>query len=119
MSNTQSQEYDVVIMGAGFAGVCQARHLLLNIPDIKIALIDPRPEERTQKDLKIGESMVEVATLFVCKELGLYDYMIENHPPKAGLNFHWPKDPKKTENTDDYYLEQQATSPCFFPNESG
>jgi flavin-dependent dehydrogenase len=90
-------------MGAGFAGVCQARHLLLNIPDIKIALIDPRPEERTQKDLKIGESMVEVATLFVCKELGLYDYMIENHPPKAGLNFHWPKDPKKTENTDDYY----------------
>jgi flavin-dependent dehydrogenase len=104
MYHTQSpEEYDVVIMGAGFVGVCQARHLLLNIPNIKIALIDPRPEERTQKDLKLGESMVEVAALFVGKELGLYDYMTENHPPKYGLNFHWAKDPTKTETTDDYY----------------
>jgi flavin-dependent dehydrogenase len=98
-----SQEYDVVIMGAGFAGVCQARHLLLKIPGISIALIDPRPEERTQKDLKLGESMVEVATLFVCKELGLYDYMTENHPPKNGLNFHWAKNSHRTTTTDDYY----------------
>ncbi len=89
MVATNTNEYDVVIMGAGFAGVCQARHLLLNVPNIKIALIDPRPEERTNKDLKIGESMVEIATLFVCKELGLYEYMIENHPPKYALNFHW------------------------------
>jgi flavin-dependent dehydrogenase len=98
-----SHEYDVVIMGAGFAGVCQARHLLLNVPNIKIALIDPRPEERTNKDLKIGESMVEIAALFVSKELGLYEYMIENHPPKYALNFHWAKDPNKTETIDDYY----------------
>ncbi|MFM6878759.1 MAG: tryptophan halogenase, partial [Microcystis panniformis] len=53
--------YDVVIMGAGFAGVCQARHLMLKVPNIKIALIDPRPENRSDKDLKIGESTVEIA----------------------------------------------------------
>ncbi|YAF97319.1 MAG: tryptophan halogenase [Nodularia sp. CChRGM 3473] len=103
MYTTQPQEYDVVIMGAGFAGVCQARHLMLNIPNIKVALIDPRPEERTDKDMKIGESMIEGAALFVCKELGLYEYMIENHTPKNGLNFHWPKDPAQTSNLDDYY----------------
>lgn len=103
MVATNTNEYDVVIMGAGFAGVCQARHLLLNVPNIKIALIDPRPEERTNKDLKIGESMVEIATLFVCKELGLYEYMIENHPPKYALNFHWAKDAYKTDTIDDYY----------------
>jgi flavin-dependent dehydrogenase len=102
-NNTQSQTYDVVIMGAGMAGICQARHLLLNIPDIKIALVDPRSEERADKDMKVGESTVEISTLMICKELGLYDYMIENHPPKFGLNFHWPKDPAQTENTDDYY----------------
>lgn len=101
--STQTEVYDVVIMGAGFAGVCQARHLLLNVPNIKIALIDPRPEERTDKDLKIGESMVEIATLFVCKELGLYEYMIENHPPKYALNFHWAKNADKTDTIDDYY----------------
>ncbi|MBO3462729.1 tryptophan 7-halogenase [Aetokthonos hydrillicola Thurmond2011] len=99
----QEQEYDVVIMGAGFVGNCQARHLLLKIPNIKIALIDPRPEDRTDKDLKLGESMVEIAALFVYKELGLYEYMVENHPPKFGLNFHWPKNPTKTESIDDYY----------------
>ena len=103
MYTTQSQEYDVVIMGAGFAGLCQARHLMLNIPNIKIALIDPRPIERSEKDLKIGESLIEVAALFLCKELGLHDYLIENHPPKSGLNFHWPKDPAQTESLDDYY----------------
>lgn len=99
----QSEIYDVVIMGAGFAGLCQARHLLLNIPHIKIALVDPRPAERGDKDLKIGESLVEVSSIFVGKELGLYDYMIENHTPKSGLNFHWAKDPAKTETLEDYF----------------
>ncbi len=103
MNTKQSTEYDVVIMGAGFAGVCQARHLMLNIPNIKVALIDPRPEDRTEKDLKIGESTVEVATLFLGKELGLYDYLIENHPPKLGLNFHWPKNTTQTQMLEDYY----------------
>jgi flavin-dependent dehydrogenase len=97
------QDYDVVIMGAGFAGNCQARHLMLNIPNIKVALIDPRSCERTEKDMKLGESMVEVAALFLCKELGLHDYLIENHPPKSGLNFHWSKNPAVTETLDDYY----------------
>ncbi len=112
----QQQEYDVIIMGAGFAGLCQARHLMLNIPDIKVALIDPRPEERSNKDLKIGESTVEITSLLICKELGLNDYMIENHPPKAGLNFHWPKQPAKTDEIDDYYhvwINRQPPIPTF------
>ncbi len=28
MVATNTNQYDIVIMGAGFAGVCQARHLL-------------------------------------------------------------------------------------------
>ena len=103
MNTTQALHYDVVIMGAGFAGLCQARHLMLNIPNIRVALIDPRPENRPDTDLKIGESTVEIAALLICKELGLHDYMIENHPPKAGLNFHWPKNPAETDSIDDYY----------------
>jgi flavin-dependent dehydrogenase len=98
-----NKHYDCIIMGAGFAGNCMARHLMLKIPGIKVALIDPRSEDRGDQDLKVGESMVEIAALFLTKELGLHNYMIENHPPKAGLNFHWPKDPARTETIDDYY----------------
>ncbi|MFN6565683.1 NAD(P)/FAD-dependent oxidoreductase [Dendronalium sp. ChiSLP03b] len=103
MNSTQELVYDVVIMGAGFAGNCQARHLLLKIPNIKIAIIDPRSPERTTKDLKVGESTVEIAATFLSKELGLYEYLIENQAPKHGLSFHWPKDPNQTNSTDDYY----------------
>jgi flavin-dependent dehydrogenase len=116
MHTTKSIDYDVVIMGAGFAGLCQARHLMLNIPDIRVALVDPRPEERTDKDLKIGESTIEIAALFLAKELGLHDYLIENHAPKSALSFHWPKDPDQTENLDDYYhiwSNRQSIIPSF------
>ncbi|MEH1778385.1 MAG: tryptophan 7-halogenase [Nostoc sp.] len=103
MNSTQELVYDVVIMGAGFAGNCQARHLLLKNPRIKIAIIDPRSPERTTKDLKVGESTVEIGATFLSKELGLHEYLIENHSPKHGLNFHWAKDPNHTQNIDDYY----------------
>ena len=103
MNSTQEPMYDVVIMGAGFAGNCQARHLLLNIPNIKIAMVDPRSPERTTKDLKVGESTVEIGATFLSKELGLHEYLIENHAPKHGLNFHWAKNQNQTNTTDDYY----------------
>jgi len=103
VKNMSNRPYDVIIMGSGLAGLCQARHLMLKIPNIRIAMIDPRPENRTEKDLKLGESTVEVATLFFGKDLGLYEYLIENHPPKYGLNFHWPKRNDQTKTIDDYF----------------
>ncbi|BAZ23672.1 hypothetical protein NIES4073_45610 [Kalymmatonema gypsitolerans NIES-4073] len=103
MYTTQVSEYDVIVLGTGFAGNCQVRHLLLKIPNIRVALIDPRLEEDLEEDFKPGESMIEIGTLLLSKELGLYDYIVENHLPKVGSNFHWPKDPTQTQTTDDYY----------------
>lgn len=103
MNKTQQQVYDVLIMGAGFAGICQARHLLLNLPNIKVAIIDPRSPERSIKDLKIGESTVEISSMFMCKELALHEYLLENHAPKYGLNYHWPKNQAQTKSVNDYY----------------
>lgn len=100
---TSQAPYDVVIMGGGWAGNCQARHLLLNIPGIRIAIIEPRTEAQVLEDRKLGESTVEIAALHLCKELGLHDYLIENHPPKYGLNFHWAKQAGRSEAMDDYY----------------
>ncbi|MBD2342817.1 NAD(P)/FAD-dependent oxidoreductase [Anabaena subtropica] len=111
MNPTQELVYDVVIMGAGFAGNCQARHLLLKNPNIKIAIVDPRSPERTAKDLKVGESTVEIGATFLSKELGLHEYLIENHSPKHGLNFHWAKNPDQTDSIDDYYHVGNRTVP--------
>ncbi len=103
MLTTEEQVFDVVIMGAGFAGNCQARHLLLKVPELKVAIIDPRPIERSAKDQKVGESTVEITAMFLARELGLHDYLLENHVPKYGLSFHWPKDLDQTATTEDYY----------------
>ncbi|NEQ80926.1 MAG: tryptophan halogenase, partial [Moorea sp. SIO2I5] len=116
MYKNNNYDYDVVIMGAGFAGLCQARHLMLNVPNIRIALVDPRPEERSKKDLKIGESTIEIAAMFLSKELGLHDYLIEHHATKKGLSFHWPKHFNITNNIDDYYhvwSNRQLPIPSF------
>ncbi|MGJ5672497.1 MAG: NAD(P)/FAD-dependent oxidoreductase [Nostochopsis sp.] len=115
----QALEYDVVIMGAGYAGVCQARHLLLKIPNIRLAIIDPRSQDPSEVNHRPGESTLEAASMFLFSELGLHDYLLEEHTHKAGLNWHWPKDVDKTESLDDYYniwVNRQLTIPSFHLN---
>ena len=101
--NDDSQPFDVLIMGAGFAGLCQARHLMLKVPGLRIGLIDPKGTDESSRDLKVGESLVEVSAMFLYRELELQEYLIENHPPKYGLNFHWPRKIEKTDTIDDYH----------------
>jgi flavin-dependent dehydrogenase len=108
-----SNLYDVVIMGGGWAGNTQARHLLLNVPGIRVAIVEPRTDEQVLEDRKLGESTVEIAAVHLCKELGLHDYLIENHPPKYGLNFHWPRDPSRSGTLDDYYTVWTNRNPTI------
>ncbi|MEM9454122.1 MAG: tryptophan halogenase [Myxococcota bacterium] len=90
-------------MGGGFAGNAQARHLKLRMPDLRVAVIDRRTEEKLETDRKVGESLIEISSLFLMQELKLHEYLIEKHRPKHGLNFHWPRDPNKTGRLDDYW----------------
>lgn len=99
----QDHTFDVVIMGGGIGGNFQARHLMLNIPGIKVAIVEPRSAEQVAKISKIGESTVEIAGMFMVKELGLGAYLTEKHMPKNGLNFHWPKEGGRSDSMDDYY----------------
>lgn len=105
MTNDQpdSDPFDVLIMGAGFVGLCQARHLMLKTPGLRVGLVDPRGPVESSREIKVGESLVEISAMFLYRELELQEYLIENHPPKFGLNFHWPKKIGKTDTIDDYH----------------
>jgi hypothetical protein len=52
VKNMSNRPYDVIIM-VGLRCLCQSRHLMLKIPNIRIAMIDPCPENRTEKEFKI------------------------------------------------------------------
>ena len=104
------KKYDCLIMGAGFAGNCLARHLKLNAPHLSVALVDPRRTQRGDRDLKVGESTVEIASLHITKELGLTEYMIERQNPKSGLHFHWAKEAGHTETMDDYFSAWETST---------
>ena len=74
---SSESHYDVVIMGAGIGGSWAARHLMLKMPGIRVALVEPKSDEALAKIGKIGESSVEIAGIFMDKELGLGAYLTE------------------------------------------
>jgi len=105
MSTPPPAIYDVVILGAGFDGLCQARHLLLNVPDLRVALVDCQTAAaRAAEPAGIHEATVEIADLFLCRELRLHDYLIEHHTPRAALSFHWPKGEASATLADYYHV---------------
>ena len=76
---------------------------MLKVPGLRVGLIDPKGPEAENRQMKVGESLVEISAMFLYKELELHEYLIENHAPKYGLNFHWPKRVDQTKTIDDYY----------------
>ena len=79
--------YDVVICGAGLAGLTLARQLRMNQPNLKIALFDKARRPFKDACLKVGESSVEVGTHYFADRLKLQDYFAKKHVPKLGLRF--------------------------------
>ena len=79
--------FDVVITGAGLAGLSLARHLLL-YTDKTVLLLDKldQPPGTTQK---VGESLVQLAGYYFSKTLDLEEHLLVEHYLKYNLRFHW------------------------------
>ena len=80
-------EYDVVILGGGLAGLTLAIQLKKANSDISILTIERRGELAPDAAHKVGESTVELGTHYIREVLELKDYLDEHQLPKHGLRF--------------------------------
>ncbi len=76
-------EYDVIIIGGGWAGLTLARQLRRGSRNISILVVEANSKFRG----KVGEATVEMAGHYFIKQLGMVNYLYRNHLPKNGLRF--------------------------------
>jgi flavin-dependent dehydrogenase len=83
---------DVAILGGGMAGGLLARQLLRAVPGIKLALF----EKSGERDWRVGESTVELASNYLVRRLALSRYLYEEQLPKNGLRYFFDDESKST-----------------------
>ncbi len=79
------RHHDVVILGAGMAGLTLARQLRRRSPSLDIALVEHRQFPVASATHKVGESTVEIASHYLAEELGLGSHLESQQLPKFGL----------------------------------
>jgi len=80
-------QYDVVIAGGGLAGLTLALQLKQSRPGISVLVLEKRMEQAPVAAHKVGESLSELGSSYICEILGLRDYLAENHLRKLGFRF--------------------------------
>jgi 2-polyprenyl-6-methoxyphenol hydroxylase-like FAD-dependent oxidoreductase len=92
--------YDVVIIGAGLAGLSLARQLLL-AGDKKILLVDKRAEIPPARQ-KVGEATVQVSGYYFSKVLDLEEHLLREHFMKYNLRFFYKTAGRENRGYEDY-----------------
>jgi flavin-dependent dehydrogenase len=108
------EDYDVVILGAGLAGLALARQLLL-YSDKHILLLDKRPEVPSPRQ-KYGESTVQVGAYYYSKVLDLEEYLLRRQFMKYNLRFYWKSAGRDNSRFEDYgqsYIRTFSDIACY------
>src|SRR5436853_1386838 len=79
---------DVLIVGAGLAGLTLARQLLLARPEIRILMLDRLAEIPSPKQ-KVGEATVQVSGYYYSRVLEMEEHLLREHFLKYNLRFYW------------------------------
>ncbi|HTU99010.1 MAG TPA: NAD(P)/FAD-dependent oxidoreductase [Luteitalea sp.] len=79
--------YDVIIMGGGLAGLCLARQLRREQPELSILVAEKKPHPVPEAAHKVGESSVEIAAHYFSKVLGLHEHLTTRQLYKLGLRY--------------------------------
>ncbi|MDX2359663.1 MAG: FAD-dependent monooxygenase [Crocinitomicaceae bacterium] len=79
--------YDVVILGGGLAGLTLSMQLKQQNANINVLVLEKREGDAPEAAFKIGESSVELGTHYMREVLNLKDYLDAKQLPKHGLRF--------------------------------
>ena len=94
------EHYDVVIIGAGLAGLSLARQLLLT-SDKTILLIEKRAAIPPAQQ-KVGEATVQVSGYYFSKVLDLEEHLLREHFMKYNLRFYYKTAGRENRCYEDY-----------------
>lgn len=97
-------EYDVIITGAGLAGLTLARQLML-YTGRTVLLLDKR-DNPPGPSQKVGESLVQLGGYYLSKTLDLEEHLLRHHYTKYNLRFHW----KTSSGRHDYWDDVSSAS---------
>jgi flavin-dependent dehydrogenase len=91
-SSSPGFHYDVVIVGGALSGAATAILLLREQPKLRVLVI----EKSAAFGRRVGEATVEISGYFLCRVLGLTQYLNEAHLLKQGMRFWFSNADAKT-----------------------
>ena len=106
--------YDVVILGAGIAGLTLARQLLQN-SEKSVLLLEKRAQIPPERQ-KVGESNVQVQGYYLSKILDLEEHLLREHLMKYNLRFYWKtpgRDNNCYEDISQCYIRNLSNIACY------
>lgn len=86
-SESATPVYDVLIVGAGLAGLTLSQQLLDADPALRICLVHNRRFPNAEKVHKVGESTVEIGAYYLREIVGCGHHLEGDHLRKMGLRF--------------------------------
>ena len=95
-----ADRYDVVIIGAGLAGLSLARQLLLQSGK-RVLLVDKRSQIPPRQQ-KVGEATVQLSAYYFSKVLDLEEHLLREHFMKYNLRFYWKTVDRDNSRFEDY-----------------